>query len=66
VVMLGGIVICGRTDWILLLTKTSLTREAMRLDLPVPSSPQTQMRTIFAGSCQSNSQDERRERLNGK
>lgn len=43
--MLGGIVIWGRTDWILLVTKTSLTREVIRLDFPVPSSPQTQMRT---------------------
>jgi len=43
--MLGGSVIWGRTDWILLATKTSLTREAIRLDLPVPSSPQTHMRT---------------------
>jgi hypothetical protein len=32
--MLGGIVIWGRTDWILLVTKTSLTREVMRLDFP--------------------------------
>lgn len=43
--MVGGMVICGRTVWILLATKTSLTREAMRLDFPVPSSPHTQMRT---------------------
>lgn len=44
--MLGGMVICGRTDWILLLMNWSLTSEAMRLDFPVPSSPQTQMRTV--------------------
>ena len=44
--MLGGMVICGRTGWILLVTNWSLTSEAMRLDLPVLSSPQTQMRTI--------------------
>lgn len=43
--MVGGIVICGRTDWILFVTKTPLTREVMRLDFPVPSSPQTQIRT---------------------
>jgi hypothetical protein len=43
--MLGGIVIWGRTDWILLVTKTSFTREVMRLDFPVPSSPQTQILT---------------------
>jgi hypothetical protein len=41
----GGIVICGRTGWILLLTKVSFTRHVMRLDLPLPSSPQTQIRT---------------------
>jgi hypothetical protein len=38
-------VIWGRTDWILLVTKTSFTREVMRLDFPVPSSPQTQILT---------------------
>lgn len=43
--ILGGIVICGRTDCILLVTKTSLTKEVMRLDFPVPSSPQTHIRT---------------------
>jgi hypothetical protein len=42
--MLGGIVICGRTDWILF-TKTSLTSEVIRLDFPVPSSPHTQILT---------------------
>ena len=44
--ILGGIVICGRTDWILLVTNVSFTRLVMRLDLPVPSSPHRQMRTI--------------------
>ena len=44
--MLGGMVIWGSTDWILLLMNTSLTKDAMRLDLPVPSSPQTQTRTM--------------------
>lgn len=29
-------------------TKTSLTSEAMMLDLPTPSSPQTAMRTVAA------------------
>lgn len=43
--MLGGIVICGSTGWILLFMNWSLTSEAMRLDLPVPSSPQTHIRT---------------------
>jgi len=42
--MLGGVVICGRTDWILF-TKTSLTSEVIRLDFPVPSSPHTQILT---------------------
>ena len=43
--MLGGIVICGNTDWILFVTKTSFTSDVTRLDLPVPSSPQTHIRT---------------------
>lgn len=46
--MEGGMVIWGRTDWILCVTKTSLTSEVMRLDFPVPSSPQTQMRTVLS------------------
>lgn len=44
--MLGGMVIWGRTDWILFVTKTSLTSEVMRLDFPVASSPQTHILTI--------------------
>ncbi len=47
--MVGGMVTCGSTDWILLATKTSLTSEAIREDLPVPSSPQTQIRTAGVG-----------------
>ena len=43
--MLGGMVICGRRGWILVVTKASLTRPVIRLDFPTPSSPQTQMRT---------------------
>lgn len=43
--IVGGMVICGRTGWILFVTNTPLTREVIKLDLPVPSSPQTQMRT---------------------
>ena len=45
--MLGGMVIWGRTGWILFVTKTSLTRLVTRLDLPVPSSPQRQTRTMI-------------------
>lgn len=45
--MLGGMVIWGRTGWILLAMNWSLTRAAIRLDLPVDSSPQTQMRTVM-------------------
>lgn len=44
----GGRVIVGRMGWILWVVKVSFTREVMREDLPVPSSPQTQMRT---GGC---------------
>jgi hypothetical protein len=47
--MVGGMVTWGRTDWILLETKTSLTSEAIWLDLPVPSSPQTQILTAVLG-----------------
>lgn len=47
--LVGGMVTWGRTDWILLATKTSLTSEAIRLDFPVPSSPQTQIRTAAFG-----------------
>ena len=43
--MLGGMVVCGRTGWILVVTKTSLTREATKLDFPTDSSPQTQILT---------------------
>ena len=63
--ILGGIVIWGRTGWIFVVTKTSLTSDlgsdsqyhrmklngipkvayVMRLDLPVPSSPQRHIRT---------------------
>lgn len=43
--ILGGMVIWGRTDWILFVTKTSFTKEVIRLDFPAPSSPHTQMRT---------------------
>ncbi len=45
----GGMVICGRTAWILLLTKVSFTREVIRLDLPQPSSPQTHILTVAIG-----------------
>ena len=41
-----GMVIWGRTGWILDVTKTSLTSDVIRLDLPAPSSPHTHMRTI--------------------
>ena len=41
----GGSVIVGSMGWIRWEMKVSLTREVMREDLPVPSSPQTQMRT---------------------
>jgi len=44
--ILGGILIWGRQGVILFATKVSLINEVMRLDFPVPSSPQTQMRTI--------------------
>lgn len=43
--MVGGRVMGGSTAWILFATNTSLTREAIRLDLPEPSSPHTQIRT---------------------
>lgn len=43
--IVGGIVIWGRIGWILFVTKTPLTSEVIKLDLPVPSSPQTQIRT---------------------
>lgn len=43
--MLGGMVIWGRTGWILFVTNTSFTRLVIRLDLPVPSSPHRHMRT---------------------
>lgn len=42
----GGMEMGGKTGWILLVTKRSLTSEVIRLDLPVPSSPQTQTRTV--------------------
>lgn len=42
----GGSVICGNNGCILWVTKTSFTSEVMRLDLPVESSPTTQMRTV--------------------
>jgi hypothetical protein len=42
----GGMEMGGRTGWILFVTKTSLTSDVIRLDLPVPSSPQTQTRTV--------------------
>lgn len=45
--MLGGMVIRGRTAWILLVIKVSLTSEVIKLDLPAPSSPQTHIRTVF-------------------
>lgn len=41
----GGMVVCGKTGWIFVVTKTSLTREATRLDFPTDSSPQTQILT---------------------
>src|SRR5690349_11278042 len=41
----GGSVTCGRTGWILAVTKTSLTRDVMMELLPTPSSPHTQIRT---------------------
>lgn len=43
--ILGGMVIWGRTGWILFVTKTSFTKLVMRLDFPVPSSPHKHMRT---------------------
>jgi hypothetical protein len=42
----GGRVTCGRTGWILAVTKTSLTRDVMMELLPTPSSPQRHIRTV--------------------
>jgi hypothetical protein len=47
----GGSVTCGRTGWILAVTKTSLTREVMMELLPTPSSPQRHMRTAGTRQC---------------
>lgn len=49
--MLGGIVIWGRVGWILVVTKTSLTRDAMMELFPTSASPHTHMRTVFMVSA---------------
>ena len=46
----GGSVTCGRTGWILVVTKTSLTSEVMMELLPTPSSPQMHIRTVAGAS----------------
>jgi hypothetical protein len=56
--MLGGMDIRGKTDWILFVTKTSLTREVMRLDFPTPSSPQTQIIMVLSWGCRAGIEDE--------
>lgn len=45
----GGSVTCGRTGWILAVTKTSLTREVIIELFPTPSSPHTHIRTVVGG-----------------
>lgn len=44
----GGSVMGGRTDWILAVTKVSLTSEVRRELLPTLSSPQMHIRTALS------------------